>query len=179
MNHVDDLIERLRPVDWDGANIPFGSRSRSRVRLFLEYLRRAAWWADHYQVREKWPFYDMAALVDPDVRATDEDLERLEAAIDLQSVARRRIEDTCIYALHFATLLDRKVELPDLPHPFDPLMIMYERGGDFMGSKAGGWEVDLVHIWHRKIENHFLAEPRVSLDPDELDALDALDALDS
>ena len=175
MNHVDDLIERLRPVDWDGANFPFGAHTRSRVRLFLEYLRRAAWWANHYQVREKWPFFDLAALAAPDVRATPADLERLRPMVDL-GVGKGRITNTCVWALHFATLLDRNVELPDLPHPFDPLMLMYERGGDFMSSKAGGWEVDLNHIWHRKIEQHLLTDPRVSLDKEELDALDALDS---
>lgn len=157
MNHVDDPIERLGPVDWDVATIPSGARSPSRVRLFLEYVRRMAWWADCYQVREKWPFFDLAACVNPDVRASDTDVEQLTSVLD-RTVGKSYIIKA------------------DLPHPFEPLIIMYERGGGFMGSKAGGWEVDLNHIWHRKIENHFITEPQVSLDPAALDALDAADS---
>ncbi len=73
---VEAVVDRLLAVDWDGE---YGQR-RSQVALMREYLRRSALWSKHLDAGP-WPFFDIAAAVDPDVRADQAAVDRLEEGL--------------------------------------------------------------------------------------------------
>ncbi|WP_119726299.1 hypothetical protein [Thermomonospora amylolytica] len=133
-----------------------------------EYLRRAAWWAAELN-SDRWPFFDIVALVDPRVRADRRVVEAVRAAIP--GWVFRPAVQTCEWALHFAALGER-VTLPDLPHPFEPLILMFERGNAFTFDGAGFIEVDGIGVRRGTMGDHLVAEPYVPLDTDALDAMD-------
>jgi hypothetical protein len=171
MSHVTELADRLTAIDWDASTIEFAVHRRSRVALMREYLRRAAWWADRYKAADDWPFFDIAALVDQGVRADQAAVQQVNA-----SLARPgpwpTVKDTCVWALHFAALLDAGVELPDLPHPFDPLIVVYERGGGFLPGNTGLLEIDLAGIDSGTLQDNLTTQPGAPMTESELDALD-------
>ncbi|WP_034590387.1 hypothetical protein [Hamadaea tsunoensis] len=157
-----ELAYRIGRIDWSGDF----TRTRSRVALMREYLRRAAWWAERLERTPEWPFFDVAAAIDADVRA-DADLVA-RTTEDLTWYASR----TCAWALHFAELAQHpEIVRPDLPDPFEPLIVMYERGGDFTTQNAR-IEVDLVTLPKKTWVDYKVDQPYASLDPAALDALD-------
>lgn len=158
-----ELAKRLLAVNWSDGGY---SHTRSRQRLMHEYLRRAAWWVQELGC-EEWPMPDFAAYIDPVVRADPALVRELETALALNWS-----RTVCLNALHWTTLRATPgIALPDLEDPFEPLLIFFERGGDFtMESNfidVGGGAV------HRKTWQHYLStEQVVALDPAVLDELD-------
>ncbi|MFI1994859.1 hypothetical protein [Actinoplanes sp. NPDC020271] len=132
----------------------------SRVLLMREYLRRAALVVGDVQP-PGWPFADLAAVVAVTVRADESVTE------DVVRTVRRAgqfspIPQTCAAAVHWSRLAaDRGLPWPD---PFEPLLLMYERGGGFTFSDAGMIEVDLVGVPHRPPAGYLSAAPIASLD---------------
>lgn len=164
--HVTSLADRLVAVEWGG---PF-RHTWSRVALMREYLRRAALWADAVDSTE-WPFFDIAAGLDFAVGADDDAMLRAERDLDAKSVGGL-VRRMAMAALHFAALRDTGTSLPDLPDPYEPLILMFERGGGFTLDGTGFIQVDMAGIPRGKREAHMSPEPRVSLDSAALDALD-------
>jgi hypothetical protein len=163
---VSRLAGRLEGVDWGGD----WERARSRVRLMQEFLRRSALWAGELG-GEGWPFFDVAALVDPAVRADPQTVGQVVAgASALQPV----VGDTCAWALHFAALRDAEVRLPELPDPFEPLVVMYERGGGFSRHAGLFIQVDMADVLIGDCADRAARAP-LAIEPAELDALDAFD----
>jgi hypothetical protein len=166
-DRVAGLAERIKAIDWAGSF----DRTRSRGYLMKEYLRRAAWWAKATESQE-WPFFDIAAAVDPAVRADPAAVRDVEAHVKekLQGVHATR---ACVRALHFAALLDAGADVPEAPaQPFEPLLVMFERGGGFRVGGGGLIEVDTLGLRAGTVEQNLLAEPVVELDQAALDALD-------
>lgn len=160
---VSQMAGRLRSVDWEGD----WERSRSRVRLMQEFLRRSALWARELD-SEDWPFFDVAALVEPSVRAESQTVER---AVARAGAHQPVVGDTCAWALHFAALRDADVRLPELPDPFEPLVRMYERGGAFVLDGTGSAQVDAAAL-PLMTRDQRLVQSALSLTDVELDALD-------
>lgn len=159
-----ELGHRLRQIDWAGDF----THTRSRVQLMKEYLRRAAWWAQRLGRTPEWPFFDIAEAIDPAVRADPELVERTTTGLGWYA---KRI---CAWALHFAelrTVAPEKIPA-DLDDPFEPLIIMFERGGDFTTAN-GRIEVDLAQFPVKSWIDYRTPDPVVSLDDQALDALDA------
>jgi hypothetical protein len=75
--------------------------------------------------------------------------------------------------LHFAALLDAGIDLPQAPPlPFEPLLVMFERGGGFRVEGGGFIDVDTLGVKIGTIEDNLNSEPIVKLDQAALDALD-------
>lgn len=167
-DRVATLAERITAVDWSGSF----DRTRSRGYLMKEYLRRAAWWAKATK-SEGFPFFDIAGAVDPAVRADPVVVERVLTHLQnrFQGVPVQR---ACVRALHFAALLDAGVSLPEAPaEPFEPLLVMFERGGGFRVGGGTLIEVDTLGIPAGTVDGNLSPEPVVALDRATLDALDA------
>ncbi len=160
---VSRMAGRLASVDWDGDM----ERARSRVALMGEFLRRSALWADALG-GSRWPFFDVASLVDPSVRADDDLVARARGGTALQDAV---VADTVAWALHFAALRDAGVILPELPDPFEPLVVMYERGGGFSRHTGLFVQVDVANSPIGDRADRAARQPLV-MDPAELDALD-------
>ncbi|MFJ4770734.1 hypothetical protein ACIP88_16690 [Streptomyces uncialis] len=121
-----DVLTRLRAVEWYEWDKSYACR-RSRGMLMREHMRRAALWAAAYGVPEQWPFFDIAQFAEPGL-LLDDDL-----ATELDEFVARVIPSSagvlCYAAVRWAAV--RSEELPDLPHPYEPILIMFERGGGY------------------------------------------------
>jgi hypothetical protein len=162
-------LTRLLAVDWDPDFMVSLGHARSRARLMSEYLRRAAWWVNELDGTSNWPFFDIAGRWAPAVHASPELAEQLDTLIcnspDWQGGA-------CRAALRWAAMLDAGIPLPPgLEDPFEPLLLMFERGGGFTG--CGGF-IDLggSSVLQRTWRDHLSTEPVASLNVATLDALD-------
>ncbi|WUU87320.1 hypothetical protein OHA34_22755 [Spirillospora sp. NBC_01491] len=144
-------------------------RRQSQVLLMQEFLRRSSWWAVELE-SEEWPFFDVARLVDPQVRA-DEEMIR-EVTEDLDSGMGWYERRICAWALHFEALRDAGVALPDLPHPFEPLIVMFERGSEISVDGGGIIDIDFLGFRRGRARDHLTDKQLVPLEVDLLDALD-------
>lgn len=164
---VDSFAERIRSIDWDAD----AWRTRSRVALMREYLRRSAMWAQELDADE-WPFFDVAALAAPGVRA-DQGLVDSVAGDPNVFENGPLVRDTCLWALHMEAAKNSGTALPDLPDMFEPLILMYERGGGFSLSSTGTIDVDGVGIPRQIMPRHLEDEQKAPMGWEELDSLDS------
>ncbi|MFI8461447.1 hypothetical protein [Kitasatospora sp. NPDC085464] len=169
---TDAMMERLMGIKWTnqaGYNAHAGSRSR----LMVEYLRRASLWAEVLGGPPKWPIFDIAGALAPEIQVDPEVAERLEEFL-VAHVGGISTENACRAAVRWATLQDTPgVRLPDLPDPFEPLIILYERGGEVIADESWAFTFAAVRVQIKPWREHLSAEPAVALDPATLDALDA------
>ncbi|ASW53277.1 hypothetical protein [Plantactinospora sp. KBS50] len=167
-HHVAATVDRILAINWGGSD----DRTTSRGYLMKEYLRRAAWWA-RTTGAEGFPFFDIAASVEPAVRADPLLVDRVTGHLsaNLQGAA---VTNACVNALHFAALLDAEVQLPSAPpEPFEPLLLLLERGGGFRVGGGGLIDVDTLGIPPGTVGSNLRAEPYVELEQSALDALDS------
>jgi len=165
------VLGRLRAITWNDEDAAFDHTS-SRVALLREYLRRAALWARAYQADGAWPFFDIAERVDPAIRAQAEVVAELDGYI-WDNVGLPSIERTCRGAVHWAAFrAQARVELPGADDPYEPLLLMYERGGGF-STESNSFDLTGIMLPTRPLEDYLSTEPVVRLDTHTLDALDA------
>lgn len=168
-SHSAATLSRLLAVDWEVHFMTSLGYARSRARLMSEYLRRAAWWVQELDGTSKWPFFDIVGRWAPEVHTLPELAEQLETLIH-SSVGWQG--GACRAALRWAAMLDAGISLPPhLEDPFEPLLLMFERGG---GYTACGGFIDLggSSVLQKTWRHHLSTEPVVSLDQATLDALD-------
>ncbi|WP_280725657.1 hypothetical protein [Kitasatospora sp. MAA4] len=164
------MANRLVAVKWTDPEGAY-AHDWSRVLLMREYLRRAALWAEAYRIEDEWPFFDLAARIDPSVRADPALVAWMEEALDGR-VGLPIAYDSCFRALHWAALLDAGLEqLPALDDPFEPLIMLFERGGGF-GTENRSADFSLAMVRFKTWDQHLNPEPIVALDHDVLDELD-------
>lgn len=130
----EELARRIEAIEWDQDE----TRGRLHIQLVREYLRRAALWAQALEVTQEWPFFDVAQAIDPEIRADPAILRRVEEHLD-ETKASWWATRIAQRALHFAALPPRR----DLPDPYEPLLVMFEQGGDFT-TESGFINVDYV-----------------------------------
>ena len=164
-------LARLLAIDWDSP-LAFDHR-QSRPRLMKEYLRRAALWARELDGGKPWPFFDIAELIAPDVHPPQELADQLEVLIN-ERIGWPAVQTSCRAALRWAALLDSGHPIPSgLPDPYEPLLLMFERGGGFI-TEHGFIELDGASVSRRSVADYLSDEPVLAgFDPDYLDALDA------
>ncbi len=137
-----------------------------------EYLRRAALWAQAYSSETAWPFFDVTDYVDPNFRLPSELATELDEV--LSSIASYSIRKTCLGAVRLAWLQDQKsATLPDLADLYEPLILFYERGGEFLSDGAGFLELTGVSIKPLSLHDNLRTTPFLTLGHATLDALDA------
>ncbi|MFJ9939004.1 hypothetical protein [Streptomyces erythrochromogenes] len=166
------MLDRLRAVEWVGDRDHVLARVMSRRVLMREYLRRAALWAREYAVESAWPFFDVTEHVDPGFRLSPETVAELEAC--LCRVPGPELRETCAGAVRLAVMRERNpAALPDLPDLYEPLVLFYERGGEFVRDDAGGLDLTGVSFRPGTPQGNLGTPPFRALDATVLDALDA------
>lgn len=123
---TNGTFRRLMGLSWEGAPDP-----RMMVRLMREHLHLMARWASALGCEDAWPFFDIAAKVQPEARASTAEVTPLEQHLRSLHLPNR-VVNACIWALHW----DQVKALPAvasfaLPDPFEPLLAMFEQGGRF------------------------------------------------
>ncbi|MER7771788.1 hypothetical protein [Kitasatospora sp. NPDC096140] len=165
------MMERLAGIKWtnmEGHN----AHAISMSRLMVEYLRRASLWAEVLGGPPKWPIFDIAGALAPEIQVDPVVAERLEDFL-IAHVGGISTENACRAAVRWATLRDTAgIQLPDLPEPFEPLIVMYERGGELVPDESWAFNFGIRRVQIKPWREHLSAEPAVALDPATLDALD-------
>ena len=169
VNTVDMLRDRLLAVDWNFGIDETREETKGRIALFREFLRRSAHFASGagtaaatavataraneptpvtvpipppVTVPVPWPFFDVAARIDPAPRAPEGVLA--EIAGEVPRYPATAVRRTCLLALHFAALQDAG-RAPDASRdPFAPLVYMYELGGAFALDHTGAIQIGIA-----------------------------------
>ncbi|MGW7022602.1 hypothetical protein ACWGGS_25125 [Streptomyces decoyicus] len=175
------LVERIIAINWHTAGDSF-EHGTSRAWLMREYLRRAALWVQELQKEEhrpffdvaqsdRWPFFDIAQRVDPLVRADEEVASRLDEFLS-EHASSLLVGRVCRAALNWKSLSEESLaKFPDLPDPFEPLILLFERGGGFW-IENGFIDFVASRVRLATWDEHVAAEPLTLLDVGTLDALD-------
>lgn len=169
-SHTAATLSRLLAVDWSG-DASF-DHARSRAKLFKEYLRRAALWADAFAMTGQWPFFDVAAVLTPEVQVPGNLAAQLETVI-ATSIGWPSVATICRASLRWATVRDAGMDIPNrLPDPYEPLLLLFERGGGFT-TEHGFADLGGASIPLKAWQDHLAIQPVVSLDAATLAELDA------
>ncbi|MET9179343.1 hypothetical protein ABZX88_14125 [Kitasatospora aureofaciens] len=169
---VQSMIDRLRAIDWKSPGEAY-EKAFSRAALMEEYFRRAALWLDAYGEPERWPFFDLAAIVDPTVRADPAVITDIEDFIDDASGSSYAM-DSGAAAVQWAALTSMPgVQLRPLPDPFEPLLRLFERGGSGFSFANGFVDFGLIMVPRASWRKHLSPTPVVELNDQALDAIDA------
>ncbi len=163
------VLDRLRSVSWYGDWEVSTAHTRSRALLMREYMRRAALWAQACGAGAEWPFFDVTEFVDPTL-SLDPDVEAELEEFLTRTVPTPSTARTCRGAVRWAALVAKRDDPAGLPDPYEPLLLMYERGGGYSIEEF----IDLygVMIPYGNFESNLQAEPFLTLEPSTLDALD-------
>lgn len=170
---VRAMATRLSAVTWERH----GDKAWSKAALLKEYLRRAARWAAAYDCDTRVPFYDIAACVAPAVRAEPHVIDQL---LNVIAAARGgwNAKQIAPFILHWAALRARHASSlpPGLEDPFEPLILLFERGGGFHtenGEVDLEWKSVRLSGWRDRADD----PPMPSLSPDYLDEIDRAGSL--
>ncbi|MFF4324798.1 hypothetical protein [Streptomyces sp. NPDC001568] len=165
------VLDRLRAVEWAGEwDFAFGHVKSRRV-LFREYLRRAAVWSRAHGGRGSWLLSDVTPYVDPDFRLSPAVAEALAEL--LRRPSDGEVRSTCSGAVRLAELRGRKPEaFAGLPDLYEPLLLFWERGGEFARDDAGFIDLTGVLIRPGPLEACAGNPPVTDLSDIVLDALD-------
>ncbi|WP_051696492.1 hypothetical protein [Streptomyces sp. NRRL S-244] len=167
------MLERLRAVEWTGDWDDAVAHVRSRRVLMREYLRRAGMWAQAYSAESAWPFFDAADYVDPDFTLSPEIAKELREFLG-QMTRDDSIKRTCAGAVRMAGLSAQNPSAGgDLPELYEPLVLFYERGGEFLRDNAGFLDLTGVLLRPGTLRGHLGTPHLSSLGGAMLDALDA------
>ncbi|MCX4629010.1 hypothetical protein [Streptomyces sp. NBC_01443] len=167
------MLERLRAVEWTGDWDDAVAHVMSRRVLMREYLRRAGMWAQAYSAESAWPFFDVTDYVDPQFTLPPEIATELQEFLD-QATGGDSIKRTCAGAVRMAGLSAQDPLVGrDLPDLYEPLVLFYERGGEFLSDNAGFLDLTGVLLRPGTLQGHLGTPHLSSLEGAMLDALDA------
>lgn len=167
------MLERLRAVIWTGDWDDAVAHVMSRRILMREYLRRAGMWAQAYSAEAAWPFFDVTEYMDSQFTLPSELAKDLQTYLN-QLTGDYAIKRTCSGAVRIAEFREQDPAFgADLPDLYEPLVLFYERGGEFLRDNAGFIDLTGVSLRPGTLQGH-LSTPRLdSLDDAVLDAVDA------
>lgn len=159
---VSPLRARIERIDWSASDA--AAHRRSRVALLREFLRRSALWSEALGCPTLWPFFDLAARVDPP--SPEVEPPRLRPGVALPELVRA----TLGWMLRWEAI-GAAAPGVDLPDPYEPLLVCYERGGAFRREQRL-LDVGLAALALGERDEHLHRAALRSLDPAELDRLD-------
>lgn len=168
-------LHRLEMIDWVDSWDHAFTHAQSRRLLMHEYLRRSALWAKHFSAENVWPFFDIAELIDSPFCPSVDKVDGLEDFLKTVPLSAR---STCSGAVRLAATgpLDFGGEVP-LPDLYAPLVLFYERGGEFLQDGAGFIDITGISIKLKSLAHHLESTPFLSFRATTLDAMDAEGAI--
>ncbi|WP_326549766.1 hypothetical protein [Micromonospora sp. NBC_01813] len=164
---VAAMAERLSAVNWERR----GDRAWSKAVLLKEYFRRAAQWAAVYDCDSPTPFFDLAHCVDATVRVDQGIIDDILARLDTRG--SRSVKRILPFMLHWAALRAQPgIKFPpQLEDPFEPLILLFERGGGFhteTGEVDLEWKSVRMAGWRQRAADPPIADSA----PEALDEVD-------
>ncbi|WP_218082111.1 hypothetical protein [Anthocerotibacter panamensis] len=166
-NPVETAIKRILTINWEQND----SRQESHVALLQEYLRRITLWTDALDA-ENWPFFDIAEFFDLHSEIELARFPDLKQQL-MKLPCPNTMALTCEWYIHWALIMDRpEVVQLALPAPYDPLILMYERGGSFY-SEHGCFHIAYTRFPRYAPRHYRNLSPIVELIEEALDKVDA------
>ncbi|MGK5637757.1 hypothetical protein ACSNOK_05465 [Streptomyces sp. URMC 126] len=162
-------MERITAVEWR----PRGDETHpaSCAALMREHLRRVALWADLLETPE-WPYPSLARIFDNTVQVPEDSREELLRYLE-ENVIFAHVSMLCRHMVEWACVLDRtKLPLPGLPDPYEPLLILFERGGEFRVENNRWAEFPPWFVPLKERDRSASEKPLSALDGRTLDAID-------
>ena len=165
---VNAMAVRLSAIDWERH----GDKAWSKAVLLKEYFRRAAQWAAAYECGSPVPFFDIAECIDPRVRVSQGVLDGILATVESKG-GGRNVTQVVPFILRWAALRATPgIGLPpNLEDPFEPLVLLFERGGGFHtehGEVDLEWKSVRMAGWRKRADD----PPMPSFAPEALDEID-------
>ncbi len=161
---TERLVRRLGSLQFEESI----EHNGSRLVLMREYLRRSALWAQVLGRMDEWPFFDIAAAADPSAQLDDESVRAVLGGLVGRGM-RPHDKRFIRFMLNFTMLREWPQGLPD---PFEPLLMVYERGGSF-GREAGSIRIGHIDgLPERNPEMHAGRVPEPDLSAAALDRFD-------
>ncbi|GAA1563725.1 hypothetical protein GCM10009804_20500 [Kribbella hippodromi] len=168
------LLARLVAARWDDSEAEL-LHETSRRHLASEYFRRKALWANALGVTHLWQFADIALAFDPSMETDPTWLERLDAAVGRPLLLP--VRKVVIDMFRWASLGNRPYErFPDLDDPYEPMVQVLERGGEFLPGQAG-IELPIASVSYGQLANR-LVQPPFAIDAATLARLDEKDRIE-
>lgn len=169
MSRVSLLVGRLLNADWNPAGF---DHERSRAVLMREYLRRSALWASALNAESISPFFDAARLLYGGDVADESILSSLRTALAEREAGTYGTRMS-IAAVNLAAARDDGRELPLVPVDlYEPLVIMFERGGEFVLEGSPMVDVDTIGVLIGDHSYRMSIPAIASLESTYLDGLD-------
>jgi hypothetical protein len=165
------MVDRLLAVRWDDDDAAY-AHQRSRGQLTIEFLRRTAVWAQAVGAETGWPFSDLAGALDPEVSVDPSLMARLASDPSAGDFLRLKIHTIIVRWAALGELALR--QFPHLDDPYEPLLVLFDRGGGCMPLK-GFIELGYGAVPIRSLAARALLAPR-PIDEATLNARDARDA---
>jgi hypothetical protein len=166
-------LQRILAFD---ADVDY-DRIPSHQALLREYWRRMTHWAEALNCREEWPYFDVAAHIDPAVRASAEEIESLDTHFRHSKTATALwMTRPLQWAVHWDVLKEKGLDNGfNLPDPYEPIIILYERGGTFAldGDGMTIYITDISGVIKPQWRDYHHFRPYTELDEAALDQLDA------
>lgn len=160
-------FSRILRITWQENN----EKIKSHVALLREHLRRMALWAKVLGCTDEWPFFDVTAYLKTTVEVPPSQMATLRNHLVKFGLSNHIIK-TCEWSLCWAKL--NETSQPTrflLPAPYDPLLLMYERGGVFF-TEHGFFQIGLASFPRRSWNNYDRQAAIVELDEVMLNQLD-------
>lgn len=166
---ASDVAQRVQEVEWTATDY---LHTRSRVLLMKEFLRRSALWAEELDLGDRWPFIDVARALRGSDTAPTVLLDEVRATLELKMVGGY-VTEMALAGVNLAAMRDSSSKLPDLLDLYEPLLVMFERGGGFSVDGSGMIDVDYAGVAMKTLEYHAARPSIVPLDSISLDPIDA------
>lgn len=167
------VLERLRAVEWTGDWEDAVAHVMSRRVLMREYLRRAGVWARACSADTAWPFFDATDYLNSDFALSPVTQDSLRDFL-VQLTGDDAIKRTCAGAVHLAEIRTQSTGIgAGLPDVYEPLILFYERGGEFLRDNAGFIDLAGALMHPGTLQGHLGTPVLRSLDSAVLDAVDA------
>lgn len=174
LNSIEQAKHRILSIDWE-----YNDRAKegSHRLLFNEFLRRAALVAEVVGILDLlgtgWPMLDYAIYFDSSLELEDEEISRLAKKLQIDGYPSWYSERVCIYFMHWVAVLNNpEVTRHNLLNPYEPLVVLYERGGTFRRDKIGTWEFASTAYFIGPASSHLNSIPVIEFDEDSFDRVD-------
>jgi hypothetical protein len=174
LNEIEQAKSRINSINWKSDD-PY--KEGSHRLLFKEFLRRAALLAEFFGLLDVpgtgWPMLNYAAYFDSSLELEDEEIDILAEKLQVNGFPLWYSQRVCIYFIHWVTIQNKpEVVEKNIPNPYEPLLILYERGGTFQRDKIGTWEFSSTAFFIGISSSHLGSTPVVELDEASLNQAD-------
>ena len=169
--NIDKAIERIRSISWESDF----SRQKSQTALLHEHWRRMVKWTEFLNCREQWLFGDLASCIDSNLEIDESKIQKLKQDLELlRMYLHPFIRRVCINFVRWETLKEGSslVEQSNLPDPYEPIILMFERGGIFY-TESGYFDLSGAGIPRPTWEGIHDNILEIKITPEELDNFDA------